>query len=113
MYSLTQKLSAEFLGTFALVFFTAGAVCVDFHLRSTGGIGLLAIALAHGLAMAILVSALGHTSGGHFNPAITIGFWVTKRLNTLDTLLYWVAQIVGAIAAACEVVEHSFSLGLR
>jgi MIP family channel proteins len=100
MYSLTQKLSAEFLGTFALVFFTAGAVCVDFHLRSTGGIGLLAVALAHGLAMAILVSALGHISGGHFNPAITIGFWVTKRLNTLDTLLYWVAQIVGAIAAA-------------
>jgi MIP family channel proteins len=100
MYSLTQKLSAEFLGTFALVFFTAGAVCVDFHLRSTGGIGLLAIALAHGLAMAILVSALGHISGGHFNPAITIGFWVTKRLNTLDTLLYWVAQVVGAIAAA-------------
>ena len=100
MYSLTQKLSAEFLGTFALVFFTAGAVCVDFHLRSTGGIGLLAVALASGLAMAILVSALAHISGGHFNPAITIGFWVTKRLNTLDTLLYWVAQLVGAIAAA-------------
>ena len=100
MYSLTQKLSAEFLGTFALVFFTAGAVCVDFHLRSTGGIGLLAVALAPGLAMAVLVSALGHISGGHFNPAITIGFWVTKRLNTLDTLLYWVAQLVGAIAAA-------------
>lgn len=100
MYSLTQKLTAEFLGTFALVFLAAGAVCVDFHLRSTGGIGLLAIALAHGLAMAVLVSALGHISGGHFNPAITIGFWVTKRLNTLDTLLYWVAQLVGAIAAA-------------
>src|ERR1700694_1686357 len=99
MYSLTQKLSAEFLGTFALVFFTAGAVCVDFHLRSTGGIGLLAIALAHGLAMAILVSALGHISGGHFNPSVPSGLGVTKRLNPFDTLLYWVPQIVGPIAA--------------
>ena len=71
MYNLSQKLTAEFLGTFALIFFGAGAVCVDFQLRSnsTGGIGLLAIALAHGLAIAIMVSALGHISGGHFNPA--------------------------------------------
>jgi len=100
MYNLMQKLTAEFLGTFALIFFGAGAVCVDWHLRSTGGLGLPAIALAHGLAMAIMVSALGHISGGHFNPAITIGFWVTKRLSTLDTLAYWVAQLLGAVAAA-------------
>jgi MIP family channel proteins len=100
MYSLIQKLVAEFLGTFALIFFGAGAICVDFHLRSTGGIGLLAIALAHGLAIAILVSALGHISGGHFNPAITIGFWVTRRLSTLDSLAYWGAQLLGAAAAA-------------
>jgi MIP family channel proteins len=100
MYNLTQKLTAEFLGTFALIFFGAGAVCVDFHLRSTGGLGLLAIALAHGLAIAIMVSAVGHISGGHFNPAITIGFWVTKRLSTLDTVSYWVAQLAGATAAA-------------
>ncbi len=102
MYSLTQKLSAEFLGTFALIFFGAGAVCVDFQLRSnsTGGIGLLAIALAPALAVAIMVSALGHISGAHFNPAVTIGFWVTKRLNTLDALSYWAAQLLGATAAA-------------
>ena len=100
MYNLTQKLTAEFLGTFALIFFGAGAVCVDWQLRSTGGLGLLAIALAHGLAIAIMVSALGHISGGHFNPAITIGFWVTKRISTLDTLAYWGAQLLGAIAAA-------------
>src|SRR5579863_3399880 len=102
MYNLTQKLTAEFIGTFALVFFGEGAVCVDMQLRTnaTGGIGLLAIALAHGLAIAIMVSALGHISGGHFNPAVTIGFWVTKRLSTLDTALYWVAQLAGATAAA-------------
>jgi len=100
MYNLGQKLTAEFLGTFALVFFGAGAICVDFHLRSSGGLGLLGIALAPGLAFAIMVSALGHISGGHFNPAITIGFWVTKRLSTLDSLAYWGAQLLGATAAA-------------
>jgi MIP family channel proteins len=100
MYNLTQKIVAEFLGTFALVFFGAGAVCVDFYLRSSGGLGLLAIALAHGLAIAIMVSALGHISGGHFNPAITIGVWVTKRLSTLDSLAYWAGQVLGGIAAA-------------
>ena len=102
MYNLSQKLAAEFLGTFALIFFGAGAVCVDFQLRSnsTGGIGLLAIALAHGLAIAVMVSALAHISGGHFNPAVTIGFWVTKRVNTLDALSYWGAQLLGATAAA-------------
>jgi MIP family channel proteins len=116
MYNLIQKLVAEFLGTFALIFFGAGAICVDFHLRSTGGIGLLAVALAHGLAIAIMVSALGHISGGHFNPAITIGFWVTKRLSTLDSLAYWGAQLLGAAAAAFllklimpdEVVTNTF-----
>lgn len=100
MYNLTQKLFAEFLGTFALVFFGAGAVCVDFQLRSSGGIGLLGIALASGLAYAVMVSALGHVSGGHFNPAITIGYWVTRRLTTLDSLGYWVAQLAGATTAA-------------
>ena len=100
MYNLSQKLVAEFIGTFALIFFGAGAICVDFHLRSTGGIGLLAIALAHGLAIAVMVSALGHISGGHFNPAITIGFWVTRRLSTLDSLAYWAVQLAGATAAA-------------
>jgi MIP family channel proteins len=99
MYNLVQKLTAEFLGTFALIFFGAGAVCVDFQLRSSGGLGLLAIALAHGLTIAIMVSALGHISGGHFNPAITIGFWVTKRLSTIESLAYWAAQFAGAAAA--------------
>jgi MIP family channel proteins len=100
MYTTFQKLFAEFLGTFALVFFGVGAVCVDRFLQTSGGIGLLGVALASGLAMAIMVSALGHISGGHFNPAITIGFWVTKRIGTLDAFLYWAAQVLGGVAAA-------------
>jgi MIP family channel proteins len=100
MYTTTQKLTAEFIGTFALIFFGAGAICADQFLHGAGSLGLFGIAVAHGLAIAIMVSALGHISGGHFNPAITIGFWVTKRVSTLDVVLYWIAQLAGAIAAA-------------
>ena len=100
MYTNFQKFCAEFLGTFALVFFGAGSICADRYLQSSGGIGLLGIALAHGLAIAIMVSALGHVSGGHFNPAVTIGFWVTKRTGTMEAFLYWAAQVLGGIAAA-------------
>jgi MIP family channel proteins len=100
MYNVPQKLTAEFLGTFALVFFGEGAICADQFLHGAGNVGLLGIAAAHGLAIAIMVSALGHISGGHFNPAVTIGFWVTKRVSTLEVALYWVAQLAGAVAAA-------------
>lgn len=100
MYNFAQKLTAEFLGTFALIFFGAAAVCVDWYPHASNAVGLLGIALVYGLTMAIMVSALGHISGGHFNPAITIGFWVTKRLNTVDTIAYWVVQLAGAAAAA-------------
>ena len=100
MYNLTQKLAAEFIGAFALTFFGAGAICVDHYLQGSGGLGLFAIAAVHGLTIAIMVSALGHVSGGHFNPAITIGFWVTRRLTTVDTLAYWGAQLAGAVIAA-------------
>jgi MIP family channel proteins len=104
MYSKPQKLAAEFIGTFALIFFGAGSICADQYLHSSpgsqGGLELLGIALAHGLAIGIMVTALGHISGGHFNPAITIGFWVTRKLSTIDTVLYWAAQLAGGIAAA-------------
>jgi MIP family channel proteins len=102
MYNIGQKLVAEFVGTFALIFFGAGSICADQFLRSSGqgGLGLLGIALAHGLAIGIMVSAVGHISGGHFNPAVTIGFWVTRKLSTFDSLAYWVAQLAGAVCAA-------------
>ena len=99
MFSTPQKLSAEFLGTFALVFFGVGVACANQFLHGAGS-GLLGEAFAEGLAVAILYTALAHISGGHFNPAVTIGFWVTRRLNTLEVVGYWVAQLLGAIAAA-------------
>lgn len=100
MYNTPQKLTAEFIGTFGLIFFGAGAICAYQFFHTPNDASLLGIALAHGLAIAIMVSAMGHISGGHFNPAVTIGFWVTKRLNTLDVVLYWAAQLAGALAAA-------------
>lgn len=105
MYRLPQKLVAEFLGTFSLIFLGAGSICADVYLTSAGqaGVGPLGTAAAYGLAMAISVTALGHVSGGHFNPAITLGFWVTRRLGTLDSICYCIAQLLGGVAAAYTV----------
>ncbi len=102
MYSLTQRLLAEFFGTLAVVFFAAGVFCADQYLRATGqgSVTLLGLALAYGLAVGVMVTAVGHISGGHLNPAITIGFWVTRRLGTIQAFLYAIAQLLGAIAAA-------------
>src|SRR6202163_1129356 len=104
MYSKPQKLVAEFVGTFALIFFGVGSICADQYLRagSNGqvGLGLLGIALAYGLATGVMVTSLGHISGGHFNPAITIGCWVTRRISTFDALAYWGGQVAGGLAAA-------------
>jgi len=99
MYNTPQKLSAEFFGTFALVFFGVGALCANEFLHGSGS-GILGAALAEGIAVAIVFAALGRISGGHCNPAVTIGFWVTKRIGTLEVLGYWIAQFLGAIAAA-------------
>src|ERR1700739_992677 len=99
VYNTSQKLVAEFLGTFALVFFGAGAVCTDIFLKGAGG-GIVATALASGLAIAVMSVAFSHVSGAHFNPAVTIGFWITKRMSTMEVLGYWVAQMLGGTVAA-------------
>jgi len=99
VYNLPQKLAAEFLGTFAFVFFSAGAVCSDRFLQSAGA-GPLGTALAAGLSIAIFSTALASVSGAQFNPAITIGLWITKRVNTMEAFACWVAQILGGVLAA-------------
>lgn len=95
MKTLGQQLMAEFLGTFALVFIGAGSVVV------AGAVaGVLGVALAHGLVLAVMVSALGHISGAHFNPAVTVGVWVAGKVETVRALLYAVVQFAAAAAGA-------------
>jgi len=94
-----QKLVAEFIGTFILIFIGAGSICANQFMGENGG-GILAVAVAHGLAVACAVSAIGHISGGHINPAVTLAFWATKRMGAVEALLYWAAQLIGAVAAA-------------
>lgn len=89
---------AEMIGTFALVFMGAGSILAD---ALTGGkVGITGIALAHGLAIAAMVSATGHISGGHLNPAVTAAFVATGRLPVGTGLTYLIAQLVGASLAA-------------
>ena len=92
-----QRAAAEFVGAFTLIFVGVGAIA------ATAGGDLVAIAFAHGLAIAVMVSAVGHISGGHFNPAVTLGFLVTGRISTAHAILYWIAQIAGAVVAALAI----------
>jgi aquaporin TIP len=90
--SLNKQLVAEFIGTFALIFVGVGSIYQ--------GQGLLAIALAHGLAIFVMAAAVGHISGGQFNPAVSFGLWVGGKLPLARMIVYWVAQLLGAVAAA-------------
>lgn len=105
MYSLPQKLIGEFIGTFTITFIAVGSICADQYLGAANQtrIGPLGIALAYGLAYAVTIVALGHISGGHFNPAVTIGFWVVKRLGTFQTITYSIVQLLAASVAASLV----------
>jgi MIP family channel proteins len=88
---------AELVGTFVFVFIGAGSIITNAYLH--GAIGLLGIALAHGLALSIVITVFGAASGGHVNPAVTLGFLVTGRIKLLVGILYIVAQLVGATLA--------------
>ncbi len=93
-----KALIAEFIGTFTLIFVGVGSIVAD-HL-SGGKVGLTGIALAHGLAIAVMVSATAAISGGHLNPAVTIGLWTAKKIDTSNAIAYVIAQCLGGIFAA-------------
>ncbi|MEN8143887.1 MAG: aquaporin [Gemmatimonadota bacterium] len=94
---------AEALGTFALTFFGAGAIIMDVH--TDGGVGLLGVAFAHGIVLAVMVTATLHVSGGHINPAVSLAAWATKLIDAKTALRYIIFQVVGAIAAAGVLVS--------
>ncbi len=94
---MSKALLAEFIGTFALVFAGTGAIIVD---SMTGRIGHVGVALTFGLVIGVMVYSLGHISGAHFNPAVSIGFFFSKRMKREEMTVYILAQIGGAVAAS-------------
>ena len=97
--ALSRRLTAEFFGTFWLVFGGCGSAVLAAAFPALG-IGFAGVALAFGLTVLTMVYALGPISGGHFNPAVTVGLWCAKRFAAKDVLPYIIVQVVGAIAAA-------------
>ncbi|MBI2555814.1 MAG: MIP family channel protein [Candidatus Rokubacteria bacterium] len=93
---------AEFIATLLFIFLGAGTVVVTGGLLKDGltSARLVAIALAHGLTIALLVSATAKISGGHINPAVTFGAWITGKIDLAKAIMYVVAQLVGAVVAA-------------
>lgn len=96
MENAGKRCLAELIGTFTLVFVGAGSICMGVYDDTLGTLG---VAVAHGLALSVMVSALGAVSGGHFNPAVTFGFLVTGRMPAALAGLYALAQLVGGVIA--------------
>lgn len=92
--NITNKMFAECLGTFWLVLGGCGTA-----IFAGGSVGFLGVALAFGLTVVTMAYAIGHVSGAHLNPAVSFGVWVNGRMTWKEMLLYWCAQIVGAVLA--------------
>jgi aquaporin Z len=92
-------LGAEALGTFWLVFGGCGSAVLAAGFPQLG-IGFVGVSLAFGLTVLTMAYAVGHISGGHFNPAVTVGLWVGGRFPAKQIIPYWIAQVAGAVAAA-------------
>ncbi len=92
-----KKFLVELIGTFALVFFGVGAILQH---QVTQAVGITGIAVAHGMAILVCIYAFGHISGGHFNPAVTFGMLVTRRISFVGATSYWIAQLAGACIGA-------------
>jgi aquaporin NIP len=94
---LLRSLVAETVGTFALVFAGCGAVMVD---AKTGALGHVGVAISFGLVIMVMIYAVAHVSGAHFNPAVTLAFAVSRHFPSARVPLYWGAQLGGATIAA-------------
>ena len=96
---MSSKLMAEFFGTFWLVLGGCGSAVLAAGVADVG-IGWLGVSFAFGLTVLTMAYTVGHISGGHFNPAVSLGLMIGGRFPAKDLLPYWVAQVIGAIAAA-------------
>jgi MIP family channel proteins len=94
---LARLLAAEFVGTFALVFAGCGAIMVD---AKTGALGHVGVAISFGLVIMVMIYAVGHISGAHFNPAVTLAFALTRHFPWPRLLGYWTVQLLAALTAA-------------
>ncbi len=115
MNAMGRRLGAEFLGTFWLVLGGCGSAVLSAAFPAVG-IGLLGVALAFGLTVLTMAYAFGHVSGGHFNPAVTVGLWLGGRFDAKDVLPYIVTQVVAGVAAAAVLLaiaegKPGYSLG--
>lgn len=98
-FTTFQRAGAEFLGTFWLVFGGCGSAVLAAAFPQLG-IGFVGVSLAFGLTVLTMAYAVGHISGGHFNPAVTVGLFAARRIPASDLAPYIISQVVGAIAAA-------------
>lgn len=96
---MTKKLLAEFVGTFWLVLGGCGSAVLAAGVADVG-IGWLGVSFAFGLTVLTMAFAVGHISGGHFNPAVSLGLVIAGRFESKNLIPYWVAQVAGSIAAA-------------
>ncbi|SFM28023.1 aquaporin Z [Shimia aestuarii] len=95
---MSKKLMAEFFGTFWLVFGGCGSAIYAAGVADVG-IGWLGVSFAFGLTVMTMAYAVGHISGGHFNPAVSLGLMIAGRFDGKELIPYWVAQVVGGLAA--------------
>jgi aquaporin Z len=102
MPSLARRLTAEAIGTFGLVFIGSAVVVVNGGFPNSG-IGLLGIALAHAVVLSVMITATMTISGGHLNPAVTVGLLATRRIDPISAAAYIVTQLIAAVVAAVLV----------
>src|SRR5271165_7426001 len=95
-----NKQLAEFIGTFALVFFGCGAAVIGSMGSGPGAIDLLGIASAFGFAIVAMAYGIGPISGCHVNPAVSFGVFVAGRMSAAEMIQYWIAQVLGALVGA-------------